>query len=201
MIVSKEFIVSVSNEKHIHFAREIELLIEQATNEKSVGLNLKKGHYIDERLIKGDAIIATKQGRLAGFCYLRKREDKNLLSISGIVVAPQFRKLGLAKAIIREAFELVRKKYPNAKLFSLTNSPEIMNVNSHHGYKPINYNKLSTSESFWEECSECPNYNFLKRNNNNRCLCTAMLFNPFSFNIEDELELNDQAVQKNAKVS
>jgi len=201
MIVHKEFIVSVSNEKHIHFAREIELLFEQATNEKSIGLNLKKGHYIGERLIKGDAIIATKQGRLAGFCYLRKRDDKDLLSISGIVVVPQFRNLGLAKVMIREAFELVRKKYPNAKLFSLTTSPEVMTVNSLHGYKPINYNKLSTSESFWEECSECPNYHFLKRNNNNRCLCTAMLFNPFSFNIEDELELNDQAVKKNAKMN
>ncbi len=199
MIAFKEFLLSITNESHIPFAREIELLFEHATSEKSIGLNLKKGQYIGEKIIKGDAIIATKQGRLAGFCYLRKRNNDDYISISGIIVAPQFRKMGLAKKMIEEIFHMARKKYPKAKIFSLTTSPEVMGINSLHGYKSVNYSKLSTSNTFWKECSDCPNYSFLQKNNNTRCLCSAMLFNPFNFNIEDEYELNDQSVKKKAQ--
>lgn len=201
MIAFKEFLLSVSNENHTPFAREIELLFEQVTNEKSIGINLKKGQYIGEKIIKGDAIIATKQGRLAGFCYLRNRNNDDYVSISGIVVVPQFRRLGLAKMMIEEIFQVARKKYPKAKLFSLTTSPEVMRINSIHGYKTVNYSKLSTSNKFWAECSDCLNYNFLQKNNNTRCLCSAMLFNPFNFNIEDEYELNDQSVKKKSQSS
>ena len=197
MIAYKEFIISVSEEKHVHFAREVELLYKQVTNEESIGINIKNGQYIGSKIFQGEAIIATKQGRLAGFCYLRKRHIENYLSISGVVVLPQFRKMGLATEIIREAFYLARKKYPKNKIFSLTTSPEIMRMNNSYGYRPVSYSRLSLSENFWNECRDCPNYKTLKRNNNMRCLCSAMLFNPFSFNIEDELELNDQAVTKN----
>ncbi len=199
MIAFKEFLISITNETHIPFAREIELQFELASSEKSIGLSLKKGQYIGEKIIKGEAMIATKQGRLAGFCYLRKRNDDDYVSISGIVVVPQFRQMGLAKMIIEEMFDLARKKYPKAKIFSLTTSPEIMRINSRRGYKSVNYNKLSTSKSFWAECSDCPNYHFLQKNNNSRCLCSAMLFNPFNFNIEDEHQLNDLAIKKKAQ--
>lgn len=201
MIAFKEFLISITNESHIPYAREIELQFENASNEKSIGLSLKKGHYIGEKIIKGEAMIATKQGRLAGFCYLRKRNNDDFVSISGVVVVPQFRKKGLAKMLIEEMFELARKKYPNAKIFSLTTSPEIMRINSLRGYKSVNYTKLSTSKSFWAECSDCPNYHFLQKNGNTRCLCSAMLFNPYSFNIEDEHQLNDLAIDKNVQLN
>jgi N-acetylglutamate synthase-like GNAT family acetyltransferase len=194
MIAFNEFLISITDERHIHFAREIELLFEQATSEKSIGLTLKSGKYIGKKIIQGEAVIATKQGRLAGICYLRHRDDDNFISISGVVVVPQFRKMGLAKMMINEIFEMARNKYPKAKIFSLTTSPEVMRINSLSGYKPINYSKLSSSDKFWNECSDCPNFHFLKKNNNTRCLCSAMLFNPFSFNIEDEYQLNDQAI-------
>ena len=199
MIAFKEFIVSITNEKYIPFAREIELLFEQVASEKSIGLNLKKGKYIGEKIIKGDAIIATKQGRLAGFCYLKKRNNDNYVSISGIVVVPQFRKIGLARFMVDEIFQLARKKYPQSKIFSLTTSTEVMRMNSLLGYKSINYNKLSTSDEFWAECADCPNYQFLQKNNNTRCLCAAMLFDPFNFNIEDEFELNDQSFKNSVQ--
>lgn len=203
MIAFKEFLLSVSNESHIPFAREVELLFEQVTTttEKSIGLNLKKGQYIGEKIIKGDAIIATKQGRLAGFCYLRNRNDDDYVSISGIVVVPQFRNKGLAKLMIEEMFQLARKKYRKAKLFSLTTSPDVMRINSRLGYKSVNYSKLSTSNKFWLGCSDCANYQFLQKNNNSRCLCSAMLFNPYNFNIEDEHELNRQSVKKKTQSS
>lgn len=194
MMVYKEFIISVSNNKHIAFSREIELLMEQAASEKSIGLALQNGQYIGEKMINGDAIIATKQGRLAGFCYLKKRDNEESISISGVVVVRQYRKMGVAKAMIKELFEVARVKYPMAKIFSLTTSPEVMRVNSTIGHKPVSFTKLSMSNEFWSSCKDCSNYSFLQKNGNTRCLCSAMLFNPFSLNIEDEYQLNEQAV-------
>lgn len=194
MIRHKEFIISVPNEKHIQFAKEIEGLLKQAASEKSRGLNLKTRDYIAEKIRNEDAIIVTKEGKLAGFCYLRRRKKGRFVSISGIVLVPKFRNSGLAKVMIKEAFELARNKYPQAKIFSLTTSPSVMRINSEYGYKPINYARLSTSEAFWNGCNDCLNYQILKSNNYARCLCSAMLFNPFSFNIEDEHQLNELGV-------
>ncbi len=190
----KEFIISVPTKEHIPFSQEIENLLKQAATEKSRGLNIMSAEYIADKILKGDAIVATKNGELAGFCYLRRRKKGTYVSISGIVLIPKYRKGGLSKAIVKEAFELAREKYPEAKIFSLSTSPTIARINSENGYKPINYSKLSTSADFWASCSNCLNYQTLKSNNYARCLCSAMLFNPFSFNIEDEHQLNELGV-------
>ena len=196
MTTYKNFIISIPTEEHVLFAHEIEKLLKQAATEKSRGLNIKKRDYIAEKILNGNAIVATKDGNLAGFCYLRRREKANYVSISGIVLMPEYRKGGLSKAIVKEAFDLARTKYPQAKIFSLTTSPTIMRINNENGYKPVNYSRLSTSDTFWSACSDCLNYETLKENNHARCLCSAMMFNPFSFNIEDENELNELGVDK-----
>lgn len=196
MTSNKDFIISIPSEEHIPFSQKIENLLKEAATEKSRGLNIKKRDYISEKILSGNAIIATQNGELAGFCYLRRREKANYVSISGIVIMPKYRKTGLSKRIIDKAFELARTKYPEAKLFSLTTSPAFMRANSKLGYKPVNYSRLGTSDEFWAACSDCLNYGTLKSNNHTRCLCSAMLFNPFSFNIEDEHELNELGVDK-----
>jgi len=194
-----DFLISIPSPEHISFSKEIENLLKEAAAEKSRGLNIKNSDYIEKKILSGDAIIATKDGELAGFCYLRRRKNTDYVSVSGIVIMPKYRKIGLSKLIINEAFELARTKYPEAKIFCLTTSPTFMRVSSELGYKPISYSKLSTSQEFWNACSDCLNYSTLKSNNNSRCLCSAMLFDPYSFNIEDEYELNELAVNKAVK--
>ncbi len=152
--------------------------------------------YLSEKILSGDAIIATKNNELAGFCYLRRRKKGEYVSISGIVIVPKYRKGELSKHLVNKAFELAREKYPEAKIFSLSTSPTIMRINNENGYRPINYSKLSNSELFWSACSDCLNFQTLKNSNYSRCLCSAMLFDPFRFNIEDEHELNEMAVNK-----
>jgi N-acetylglutamate synthase-like GNAT family acetyltransferase len=196
MMTFKEFELSVSNESNTQFAKEIELLIKQTASENGVGLCLMSAQSIGEKIINGDAIIATKDGQLAGFCYLRQRIEDDYVSISGIVIAPQYKGMGLRKAMIKEMFHLGRSKYSQSKLYSLTTSTEVMLINNKLGYKPVNYSRLSTSGQFWAACLDCSNYHFLQKNKNTRCLCSAMLFNPFNFNIEDEYALNDQSVKK-----
>ena len=196
MTTLKDFIITIPTKEQISFSKKIASLLKEAATEKSRGLNIMKSDYIAEKISSGNSIIATKDGKLAGFCYLRRRNKEGYVSIAGIVIMPEFRKSGLSALIIAKAFELARTKYPKAKIFSLTTSPTFMRIKSELGYKPITYSKLSTSDEFWNACSNCRNFSILKKNNYARCLCSAMLFNPFSFNIEDEYELNDQITYK-----
>ncbi len=199
MTIYNDFEISIPTKEHISYSQEIENLLKEAATEKSRGLNLKNSDYIAKKIVSGDAIIATKNGELAGFCYLRRRKQADYVSVSGIVIMKKYRKTGLSTLIINEAFALARSKYPKAKIFSLTTSPTFMRANSELGYKPVNYSKLSTSVEFWNSCSDCLNYETLKSNNYSRCLCTASMFDPYSFNIEDEYELNELAVNKAAE--
>lgn len=198
MTTTKDFKISIPTKEHLSFSQEIENLLKEAATEKSRGLNLKNSDYIAKKMLSGDSIIATNDGELAGFCYLRRRKQADYVSVSGIVIMPKYRKSGLSKRIINEAFALARSKYPEAKIFSLTTSPTFMRANSELGYKPVNYSKLSTSVEFWNACSDCLNYETLKLNKYSRCLCTASMFDPYNFNIEDEYELNELAVEKAA---
>ncbi len=201
MIKFEDFTIQIPTEEHISFSKEIENLLKLSATEKSRGLNLKNHDYLSEKMLNGNAIIATKDGKLAGFCYLRRREKAHYVSISGIVIVPEYRKSGLSKALVNEAFKLARENYPKAKIFSLTTSPTIQKINNENGYRTVNYSRLSTSENFWSACSDCLNYETLKKNNYSRCLCSAMLYNPYTFNIEDENQLNILAVEKAIKAN
>jgi hypothetical protein len=96
---------------------------------------------------------------------------------SGLIVLPEFRKIGLAKKIKAKVFELSRKKYPNSKIFGITTSLAVMKINSDLGYKPVTFSELTTDETFWKGCQSCKNYDILTRTNRSLCLCTGMIYN------------------------
>jgi hypothetical protein len=97
---------------------------------------------------------------------------------SGLIVVPDFRKYGLATKIKEKAFELSRKKFPDAKLFGLTTSAAVMKINSELGYRPAHYTELTDDETFWQGCASCVNYEILKSKDRKMCLCTAMVYDP-----------------------
>ena len=68
----------------------------------------------------GKAVIAiTQDGQWAGFSYIETWSNEEFVSNSGLIVAPQYRALGVASAIKHRIFELSRTKYPGAKIFSI----------------------------------------------------------------------------------
>ena len=97
---------------------------------------------------------------------------------SGLIVDPEFRRLGLAARIKAKTFELARMRFPFAKLFSITTSLPVMKLNSQMGYKPVTFSELTDDEEFWAGCKGCVNYDILQRNNRRMCLCTGMLYDP-----------------------
>ena len=84
----------------------------------------------------------------------------------------------MARQIKKKIFELSRKKFPNAKIFSITTSLAVLKLNSEIGFKPVTFSELTDDEVFWKGCEACVNYDILQRNNRRMCLCTGMLYDP-----------------------
>jgi hypothetical protein len=130
-------------------------------------------------MIEGKAVIAvTKENKWVGFCYIEAWGHEKFVANSGLIVAPEFRKTGIAKSIKHRIFELSRQRYPDAKIFGLTTGLAVMKINSDLGYKPVTYSELTDDDNFWAGCKSCVNYDILMSKGRKNCLCTAMLFDP-----------------------
>lgn len=153
--------------------------MESSAKARGTGIAQRTPEYIIEKINEGKAVIAhTNQGEWVGFCYIEVWEHNKFVANSGLIVAPQFRKTGVAKAIKKKVFELSRQKYPNAKIFGLTTGLAVMKINSDLGYRPVTYAELTNDEQFWAGCKSCVNYDILKSKERKNCMCTAMLFDP-----------------------
>lgn len=117
-------------------------------------------------------------GEWVGFCYIETWEHGKFVANSGLIVHPDHRKGGIAKAIKRKAFELSRTKYPEAKIIGITTSLAVTEINSDLGYEPVTFSELPADDAFWKGCSSCVNYDVLTRTNRKNCLCTGMMYDP-----------------------
>lgn len=172
--------IFVADERHYPYAPAICTLIEEAARARGTGIAKREPAYIRRKMEEGKAVIALAGEDLAGFCYIETWDHNRYVANSGLIVAPEYRKYGLARQIKAKAFELSRKKYPEAKLFGITTSLPVMKINSDLGYKPVTFSELTTDEVFWKGCQSCPNYDILTRNERRLCLCTGMLYDPAS---------------------
>ena len=176
--MAREFVVQVATAEHTPYAEAICALIEDAAKKRGTGIAKREPAYIRKKMENGNAVIALHGEALAGFCYIETWSHEKYVANSGLIVAPEFRHEGLARRIKETAFELSRKKYPNAKLFGITTSLAVMKINSDLGYRPVTFSELTTDEEFWNGCRSCPNFDILTRTERKMCLCTGMLFDP-----------------------
>ncbi len=174
----EEFSVEIASEKHIPYIPEILQTIEDATKVRGTGIAKRDPAYVEQKMREGKAIIAMKGDEFAGFCYIESWDHEEFVANSGLIVKPECRGKGLAKAIKRKAFELSRSKFPNAKIFGLTTGAAVMKINTELGYVPVTFDQLTEDPTFWKGCESCNNYDVLTRNNFTRCLCTGMLYRP-----------------------
>lgn len=168
--------VSIARTQHLIFSQQICDLMAEAAKERGTGIAKRSSQYIEHKIKEGKAVIAIKGDRLAGFCYIESWDTHKYVANSGLIVHPDFRKMGLAKKIKKAIFELSRKKFPEAKIFGITTSLAVMKINSDLGYKPVTFSELTTDEDFWKGCQSCANYDILTRTNKSHCLCTGMLY-------------------------
>ncbi|GAB1430448.1 hypothetical protein MASR2M18_12810 [Ignavibacteria bacterium] len=181
-----ELTVLVAKEEHTRYSHIICETIEQAAKARGTGIAKRQPEYINKKIREGKAVIALHKNpddnkeRFVGFCYIETWGDKQYTANSGLIVVPEFRRIGLAKRIKQVAFELSRQLYPKAKLFGITTSHAVMKINTDLGYIPVPFSELTADEEFWNGCQSCPNYDILKRTERKLCLCTGMLYDPDS---------------------
>jgi len=190
--------ITVATKKHLKYAQDVCDLIAESAKIRGTGIAKRKPEYIQKKINEGKAIIALVNGKLGGFCYIESwGAAKNYVANSGLIVAPEYRSLGLGKLIKKEAFELSVKKFPVAKLFGITTSPAVMKINYNLGYRPVTFHQLTDDEEFWAGCQGCVNYDILQRTQRQHCLCTAMLYDPE----EKKQQKEKEEEQKNDKKS
>lgn len=173
-----EIEVKFAEPEHTRYAPEICELIYESALQRGTGIARRSPEYIAKKISGGKAVIALSGERLIGFSYIESWEHGDFVATSGLIVDPQFRRLGLAKRIKAKTFELARLRFPFAKIFSITTSLPVMKLNSEMGYKPVTFSELTEDEEFWKGCQGCVNYDILQRNNRRMCLCTGMLYDP-----------------------
>ena len=172
------FEIIVAADKHLKYATDISEMIKVASAQRGTGIANRTPEYIEGKIHSGNSIIALHKEELAGFCYIETWDHHRYVANSGLIVSDKFRHQGLAFRIKQKAFEISRKKYPEAKLFGITTSLPVMKINSALGYKPVTFSELTNDSLFWNGCKGCKNHDILLRNDHKMCLCTGMMFDP-----------------------
>ena len=134
------FKVLVADAQHIEYSQIICDEMESSAKACGTGIAKRSPEYINQKIMEGKAVIAlTSKDKWAGFCYIETWSHGNYVANSGLIVAPEFRKSGLAREFKKKIFELSRKQYPGAKIFGLTTGLAVMKINSDLGYEPVTY--------------------------------------------------------------
>src|ERR1700749_3042640 len=194
----QDFDILVASAKHVDYAPQICEEMAESAKARGTGIAQRSPEYVADKMLEGKAVIALhKDGTWAGFCYIETWSHGDFVANSGLIVSPQFRKAGLAKAIKEHIFKLSRSKYPNAKIFGLTTGLAVMKINSELGYEPVTYSELTQDEEFWAGCKSCVNYDILMSKGRKNCMCTAMLFDP----AEKAKEIEEKTQQMSRKAN
>jgi N-acetylglutamate synthase-like GNAT family acetyltransferase len=172
-------IVRVAIPEDIIYATVITDEMAASAQARGTGIAKRSPEYISQKMTEGKAVIAvTTDKKWVGFCYIEAWGHEKFVANSGLIVAPEYRKTGIAKSIKQRIFALSREKYPDSKIFGLTTGLAVMKINSDLGYKPVTYSELTDDDKFWEGCKSCVNYEILMSKGRKNCMCTAMLYDP-----------------------
>jgi len=170
--------VVVADASHEKYIDTILTTIEEAAKVRGTGIAKRSHEYLATKMREAKAVIALAGDRFAGFSYIETWGNKQYVTTSGLIVHPDFRGRGLARRIKDLTFTLARKRWPNAKIFSLTSGAAVMSMNTRLGYQPVTFADLTDDEAFWRGCQGCVNVDILERTGRKYCICTAMLYDP-----------------------
>ena len=170
--------IVIADKSHSVYADIICKTISESANIRGTGIAKRTPEYIITKMENSNAVIALDGNNFVGFCYIEAWSHGKFVANSGLIVHPDYRGNGYAKLIKAKVFEYSRKKFPNAKVFSITTGLAVMKMNSDLGYKPVTFSELTDDQSFWNGCQTCKNYDVLQRTEQKMCLCTGVLYDP-----------------------
>lgn len=167
--------VIVASDEHIPHAEAICAMMESSAKVRGTGIAKREPEYIRKKMREGKGVIALHGDAPIGFCYIESWDEQKYVANSGLIVHPDHRGAGLAKQIKTRVFQLSKELFPNAQLFGITTSLQVMKINSQLGYKPVTFSELTKDDVFWKGCNSCVNVDILNRTERSMCLCTAMV--------------------------
>ena len=170
--------ILVAGPEHEVYVDTILDTIAEAAKVRGTGIAKRTHEYLTTKMKEAKAVIALEGNRFAGFSYIETWGNKQYVTTSGLIVHPDFRNKGIAKRIKDMTFTLARKRWPHAKIFSLTSGAAVMAMNTQLGYKPVTFADFTDDEAFWRGCEGCVNVDVLHRTGRKYCICTAMLYDP-----------------------
>ena len=185
MIDINEIEIVVAGKEHLKYIDELLETMAAAAKVRGTGIAKRTHEYVEKVMLEGKAVLALYHGRFAGFSYIESWDHQLFVTNSGLIVHPDFRGIGVATRIKRRVFALARERYPLAKVFSLTTGAAVLNMNTKLGFKPVTFEVLTRDKKFWKGCESCVNFDILQRNGGQKCLCTALLYDPAE-HIDDE---------------
>jgi len=140
--------IHIADSSYVKYAQEICDLIYESAQARGTGIAKRSPEYIAEKINAGKAVIALDGDKLVGFSYIETFSHQRFVANSGLVVHPDYRNQGLAKKIKRKIFDLSRKLYPNAKIFSITTGLAVMKMNTELGFKPVTFQNSPMMKNF-----------------------------------------------------
>ncbi|MBS1661704.1 MAG: GNAT family N-acetyltransferase [Bacteroidetes bacterium] len=171
------FEVRVAEARDIKYVYPILEEMERSAKARGTGIARRTPQSLCQKIYDGKAVIAfAPDGDWVGFSYIETWSNGEFVSNSGLIVNPAYRNKGVARSIKDSVFALARKRYPQAKIFSITTGAAIMKMNHRLGFEPVVYSAITRDEKFWDQCKQCVNYSILEANRREKCLCTAMLY-------------------------
>lgn len=168
--------ILVADIQHVIYADKICTLIEEAAKLRGTGIAKRTPEYITSKIQEGKAVVALDGQEIIGFCYIETWEHGKYVANSGLIVHPDYRNQKLAFRIKQQALQLSGIMYPNAKVFGITTSNAVLNINFKLGYRPVTFSELTNDPEFWKGCQGCVNYDILQRTQQKMCLCTGMIY-------------------------
>ncbi len=97
---SNSIIIRVATQQDEQYAHQISLETERSAIQRGSGISKRPPETIIQKMREGKAVVAvTTGGQWAGFSYIEIWGNGEFVSNSGLIVAPEFRTLGVAKAI------------------------------------------------------------------------------------------------------
>lgn len=179
LYVNMEITVTVAEECHTVYAEQICKEIFVSSLERKTGIAKRTPEYICDKIRAGKAVIAVcDDGRFAGFSYIESWGGKSFVANSGLIVAHDFRGMGVAKRIKEQTFILSRKLFPDAKIFSITTGAAVMKMNYEFGFRPVPFSELTDDPEFWKGCQGCRHFDILRSHDYKMCICTGLLYDP-----------------------
>lgn len=170
--------IYVADKSHVKYADSICELMYISALERGTGIAKRSPEYIAEKISSGKAVIALDGEELVGFAYIETWSHSKFVANSGLIISHKYRHLGYAKKVKSKIFNLSRKLFPDAKIFSITTGLAVMKLNTQLGFKPVTFSELTDDPEFWKGCEGCKNVEVLKSNEYKMCLCTGLLYDP-----------------------